>query len=62
MSRNGCRISEARQQGGKTMAQHKFYVPDLKELDYMKLAKQTKRDINEELRTLFDKLLKKHKK
>jgi hypothetical protein len=40
------------------MAQHKFYVADLKEIDYSKLPEETRNKINKELQKLFYMLLK----
>lgn len=40
------------------MAQHKFYVADLKEIDYSKLPEDVRNKINKELQRLFYRLLK----
>lgn len=40
------------------MAQHKFYVKDLIEIDYSKLPEETRKKINNKLQELFYKLLK----
>jgi hypothetical protein len=40
------------------MAQHKFYVADLKENDYSKLPDDVRNKINKELQKLFYRLLK----
>ena len=40
------------------MAQHKFYVANLKEIDYSKFSEDVRNKINKELQKLFYKLLK----